>query len=669
MESKQDQLKTINIYSSHSENIFTCNDVYEIPLYQRAFAWTYEQLSQLIEDIVDFSGEGKYYLGTLIVAQKAGIEHAFEVIDGQQRLTALLLLFGYLGIATGKGKPSLRFACRTKAEYTLSHLVSIISEIKGNIQNEKILSESAFEKNVDAALYEGLKNIHNIITQQKNKGILFENLLLEKLKKVVLFRIPVPNHTDLNRYFETMNTRGEQLEPQYIVKADLMSGLKSERDRNIFAAIWDACSDMTGYVQMHFDNKIRSNLFGPHWNNLSVSQWDRCVNAFCDFEKTRNNGLEEATQEGHGCNYSKSDIAPTIQDILSSDFVIESVDEYLNAEDAVRVRFEGIVDFPHFLLHVLQVFEHQNRRENGQGKRENNEPLDDLKLVERFKTAKELYGNEEGFAKKIALLLLKARFLFDTYIIKREFKNADKIGEWSLKSINTSGCGSKKKAYYEDTVFSDSGKHSSTKAKDNKINLMIQSALRVSYTSPKAMHWITELLIWLVEDGCKIGKLTKFCEKAETIAKRSVKQDFLDGERFDEGVQTPHIVFHYLDYLLWKENPQKYKDFTFEFRNSVEHWYPQNPSEGTFEKWCDVNRFGNLCILQATINSRFSNRSLIDKRDTYKSTIDKGSLKLRNMRDKTDEGGSAENWKNEKCKEHELEMIALLRKACATKSE
>ena len=102
MESKQDQLKTINIYSSHSENIFTCNDVYEIPLYQRAFAWTYEQLSQLIEDIVDFSGEGKYYLGTLIVAQKAGIEHAFEVIDGQQRLTALLLLFGYLGIATGK---------------------------------------------------------------------------------------------------------------------------------------------------------------------------------------------------------------------------------------------------------------------------------------------------------------------------------------------------------------------------------------------------------------------------------------------------------------------------------------------------------------------------------------------------------------------------------------
>ena len=38
------------------------------------------------------------------------------------------------------------------------------------------------------------------------------------------------------------------------------------------------------------------------------------------------------------------------------------------------------------------------------------------------------------------------------------------------------------------------------------------------------------------------------------------------------------------------------RTFTFEFRNSVEHWYPQNPSKGTFDEWDQVDRFGNLCL-------------------------------------------------------------------------
>lgn len=109
-----------------------------------------------------------------------------------------------------------------------------------------------------------------------------------------------------------------------------------------------------------------------------------------------------------------------------------------------------------------------------------------------------------------------------------------------------------------------------------------RSALRVSYTSPKVTHWITELLIWLYSDKNR-EKLWKFNSVAEQIAKDAV----------------PHIVFNYLDYLLWKGNKRKYADFVFEFRSSVEHWYPQHPPEGTFETWGqdEVDYFGNLCII------------------------------------------------------------------------
>ena len=97
----------------------------------------------------------------------------------------------------------------------------------------------------------------------------------------------------------------------------------------------------------------------------------------------------------------------------------------------------------------------------------------------------------------------------------------------------------------------------------------------------------------------------------------------------------------------------------FEFRNSVEHWYPQNPSEGSFEKWDKRDRFGNLCIISRSVNSKFSNLSPESKMNTYKKMVQKGSLKLRIMGDII-EGCSSEDWKQRKCVEHEEEMISIL---------
>ena len=96
---------------------------------------------------------------------------------------------------------------------------------------------------------------------------------------------------------------------------------------------------------------------------------------------------------------------------------------------------------------------------------------------------------------------------------------------------------SKKKPYYRNSKFTKSGEWNSTNDWRTKTNIMMQSALRVSYTSPKVMHWITKLLIWLSEDDCKHIKnddITKFDVVAENVAIESVKENFFsvcdDGE-------------------------------------------------------------------------------------------------------------------------------------------
>ena len=175
---------------------------------------------------------------------------------------------------------------------------------------------------------------------------------------------------------------------------------------------------------------------------------------------------------------------------------------------------------------------------------------------------------------------------------------------------------------------------------------------------------------WLCEDRyVNLSKLDKYQEATEQIAKRAVVDQFLSFEDYNQGVNTPHIVFNYLDYLLWAKDKTQ-SSFVFEFRNSVEHWYPRNPSEGTFEQWTHdegVDRFGNLCIIQRNVNSKFSNMAPEAKKTTFRDMISKGSLKLKIMAEKTIASGTlsaSQIWKYTAFETHEQEMIQILKNAC-----
>ncbi|SCY40920.1 Uncharacterized conserved protein, contains ParB-like and HNH nuclease domains [Nonlabens sp. Hel1_33_55] len=73
---------------------------YIIPYYQRGYRWGEEHVSALLEDVHNFmnSDEKKYCLQPIVVVPTKDIEdqNAWEVIDGQQRLITLNIIFNYL---------------------------------------------------------------------------------------------------------------------------------------------------------------------------------------------------------------------------------------------------------------------------------------------------------------------------------------------------------------------------------------------------------------------------------------------------------------------------------------------------------------------------------------------------------------------------------------------
>lgn len=659
MNKKRREIDRLTILAGAGKTLFSEVGVrYVIPRYQRAYAWEEKEIEQLIDDICDDNDPKRdYYIGSLIVARRKaddGVE--YEVIDGQQRLTTIYLLLqclldeGYFSRGEVSVGEALSFDCRSKSNCTLAYIRGDARKSEGK---EELLDQSILLA-VDIIKKKLAREFGDRVEDQKK--------FVDRLKHVVLYRIEVPEHTDLNRYFEIMNTRGEQLEQHDILKARLMNYLDDAYEREAFARIWEACSDMTGYVQMHFSVEDREKLFVEQWSSLSSED---ALRELCK-GKRRSEGKSDGLD---------------ITEIIDSKSKEEDEDGTQEERDA-EARFESIIDFPYFLLHVLRVFCRAERL-SMDGAEELGSLLDDKLLLKDFDkviASCEKRGDKDvkrWFARRFIRRLLRSRFLFDKFIIKREHIEGDQEGSWSLKELRVY----KKGPRYVNTEFGyyrERGKEQKSLER-NRECLMIQSALRVSYTSPKVMHWITRLLVWLLKNESECAKLTS---KAERIAAEAVAEGFFEkaleemraydlrkykSENYAFGVRTPHIVFNYLDYLLWKKAKKTHKDFVFEFRNSVEHWYPQHPSDGSIEPWDERDVFGNLCIISRSVNSKFSNLSPASKMDTYRGMVQKGSLKLRKMGEiidklrKTEKPGvAAKLWRQSECAKHEKEMIRLL---------
>lgn len=577
---------------------------YEIPIYQRNYAWQKEQIEQLIDDINDM--EEMYFLGNLIVNKK-DID-TYEVIDGQQRLTTLYLLQKYLKMNILK--ESLYFEAREKSNKTL---LIIGDEIDNNLYDLK-----SYEINNG---YKIIKDYFNTKINTEEDIINFK----QKLDNVKLIRIQVPQNIDLNHYFEIMNTRGEQLQYHEIAKARLLSMLLTDEDKKIGALIWDACSNMNSYVQMNFDTKTRKKLFSH--------KWDKFCSSIDNFDKIR-----------EIANIDKSDIrtneSKTLLEILDDKKNTNSIkqDEYKENE-----RFESIISFPNFILQVNKAI-YSNKDEN-------ESMLDDKKFLENMQRNWESKQASEEFLYN----LLKCRVLFDKYIIKREFISDYKdSGKWSLQRLESYNDNKNLKPIYRHTFDGNDD--------SNKILRALQSCLRITYTSPKTMHWISLVLNKLInnEDTNILNTLESYCrDKIKTSDYESSK-----------GFGIERIVFTYLDYLLYK-NGYSYKnidlikdsiknEWEFQFRNSIEHFYPQSPlDENYYEIWSrdDLDSFGNLALITTSGNSKFSNLPPEGKINSYKDVI-KQSLKLIIMKEMILENGG--KWSKDISEKHKKEMFKII---------
>ena len=568
----------VETHISLSVNRLLNEDTYAIPLYQRNFAWTYDEIEQLLNDVADAFQENRdnynYYIGTLVVNKENDI---FKIIDGQQRTTALNLIALALKHEFGFDRlkaVNLTFPARKKSNKNIQDLFAKKKILEGD-ENELTRGYGHARDALKKVLEE------RRLDPQSFVDYLFEN--------VIIFRSILPEDLDLNLYFERFNSRGEQLEAHEILKAQMMSKFGEDQEMaQKFARIWDACAEFDKPVASQFkmrrkradDFQERERIFGWHFTNYSFH------NIYNDIDFHQNERRK-------------------LSDILGKKINEKNIEVEKDFGD-----YTTIIDFPTFLLHVLAIAE---------GKKTDEIQLDDKKLLALF----DIKNKDKTWVIEFSEFLLRIKHIFDNYIVRNSNMDSSSRNkdEWFLQ----------KGTYYEYQPNGKSKEHyiveerfTNNTFSDSEINqniILLQSMFAVTFTANRDSRWLYEILQFLfnhIEELNQTEFASLFKDFLEKMAVRYAEERlFTEDKSIKKYGVIPVYAFNFVDYVLWKNREElkkdydiEFKDFKFAYRRSIEHWYPQNPNGHDGESQLPaefLHSFGNLCIITDSQNSRFGN--------------------------------------------------------------
>lgn len=623
----------VETHISLSVNRLLNEDTYAIPLYQRNFAWTYDEIEQLLNDVADAFQEKRdnYYIGTLVVNEENDL---FKIIDGQQRTTALNLIALALKHEFGFDRlkaVNLTFPARKKSNDNIQKLFI----------NEKISEDDENE------LTRGYRHAKDALKKVLGERQLEPQPFVDYLfNKVIIFRSILPKDLDLNLYFERFNSRGEQLEAHEILKAQMMAkfGIDQEMAQK-FARIWDACAEFDKPVASQFkmrrkraDNfQERERIFGWHFSNYSFH------NIYDDIDFYQNERRK-------------------LSDILGI-----KVNEKITESEKDFGDYTQVIDFPTFLLHVLAIWE---------GKDTSEVQLDDKKLLTLF----DIKNKNETWVIEFSEFLLRMKHIFDNFIVRNSNMDSSSRNkdEWFLQKgtyYEYQPNGKAKEHYIVEERFT---KNTFSDSEMNKNIILLQSMFAVTFTANRDSRWLYESLRFLFNhieelDQPEFGSYFK--DFLEIMAVRFAEgRLFTEEDMIKKYGDIPVYAFNFVDYILWKNREElgrkykgiKFDQFKFAYRRSIEHWFPQHPnSDERVEKMDDqfLHSFGNLCIITDSQNSKFGNLVPSAKYKQWEGIFDRQSLKLQIMASITEKT----KWESDQIKGLEKEILPMVKKFIESK--
>ena len=245
-----------------------------IPIYQRTYSWTERECGQLWEDILRTGGSDAipaHFTGSIVYIEKGlyqvTSQSSLLVIDGQQRLTTVMLILEALGRHVGDGEPVDGFSAKKLRSYYL------LNPLEEGERGFKLLLTQTDKQSLLALMQQKPEPTESSLRISQNFAFFQEQvrsleatglaLLCKGLAKLTIVDIALSRDQDNPQLiFESMNSTGRELSQADLIRNFILMGLEPTHQTRLYEEHWRPMEIAFGQEAYgtHFDGFMRHYL-------------------------------------------------------------------------------------------------------------------------------------------------------------------------------------------------------------------------------------------------------------------------------------------------------------------------------------------------------------------------------------------------------------------------
>lgn len=254
----------MNITQSDFFSLLSGIKQYQIPIYQRNYAWEKENCKRLLDDIVKAGtpGNPNHYVGSVIVKDElaAGGVNIYNVIDGQQRTTTITILLLALTEYWLKNPSSSVPATTAAILGNIKEIYLTNKALTGTSLFTKVLPKAGSDRDEYDNLLHGvigngnISNNYSFFIQELNSKAYDPEVIFNGVTNAQLALVTLDQKENPQLLFEAVNDTGVDLTNVDLVRNWIFMGLSGKDQERLYREYWKP-------IESSIPNEINNLLF------------------------------------------------------------------------------------------------------------------------------------------------------------------------------------------------------------------------------------------------------------------------------------------------------------------------------------------------------------------------------------------------------------------------
>jgi Uncharacterized conserved protein len=283
---------------------------FRVPEYQRPYVWGNDQVTELLDDVFkshQSNPDSEYFLGSMVLQKKEKNDDStqyieYDLLDGQQRLTTLFLIFAVIRDLTEVSNESRLKSCKeaiyqmANPDYNIPERLRIIFDIRDNVKSfvaNYVKADKGTLKEIELRKFvENTKediSIRNLATAILAIHVFFKGHSVDSFfkylcTKVLMIYVATEKLDDAFHLFTVMNNRGIKLRNSDILKASNLAKVDANK-RTEYAKKWEKIETYFGEDFDNFLSHLRTILVKQKAGYNLLKEFEDNIYAPKDFDR------------------------------------------------------------------------------------------------------------------------------------------------------------------------------------------------------------------------------------------------------------------------------------------------------------------------------------------------------------------------------------------------